>query len=113
MPGLSRLRNTRKFVEFGDACKAYRYIGLCYGPPGVGKTLSARRYSRADSLAGYDRWNDATMPPIMFDTVLYTAEVVNTPSRVALDLGRAREKLTSIAANRAASPYCARNDQAS
>jgi hypothetical protein len=37
------------------------------------------------------------MPPIMFDTVLYTAEVVNTPSRVALDLGRAREKLTSIA----------------
>jgi Cdc6-like AAA superfamily ATPase len=103
----------RKFVEFGDACKAYRYIGLCYGPPGVGKTLSARRYSRADSLAGYDRWNDATMPPIMFDTVLYTAEVVNTPSRVALDLGRAREKLTSIAANRAASPYCARNDQAS
>jgi hypothetical protein len=35
--------------------------------------------------------------PIMFDTVLYTAEVVNTPSKVALDLGRAREKLTSIA----------------
>jgi hypothetical protein len=87
----------RKFVEFSDACKAYRYIGLCYGPPGVGKTLSARRYSRADSLAGYDRWNDATIPPMMFDTVLYTAEVVNTPSRVASDLGRAREKLTGIA----------------
>ena len=87
----------RKFVEFSDACKAYRYIGLCYGPPGVGKTLSARRYSRADSLADYDRWNEATMPSIMFDTVMYTAEVVNTPSRVASDLGRAREKLTGIA----------------
>lgn len=37
------------------------------------------------------------MPPIAFDTVLYTAEVVNTPSRVALDLGRARERLTGIA----------------
>ena len=87
----------RKFVEFSDACKAYRYIGLCYGPPGVGKTLSARRYSRADSLADYDRWSEATMPSIMFDTVMYTAEVVNTPSRVASDLGRAREKLTGIA----------------
>jgi DNA transposition AAA+ family ATPase len=87
----------RKFVEFSDACKAYRYIGLCYGPPGVGKTLSARRYSRADSLAGYDRWNDATMPSIMFDTIMYTAEVVNTPSRVSSDLDRAREKLTGIA----------------
>jgi hypothetical protein len=70
---------------------------MCYGPPGAGKTLSARRYSRADSLAGYDRWNDATMPSIMFDTVMYTAEVVNTPSRVASDLDRAREKLTGIA----------------
>jgi DNA transposition AAA+ family ATPase len=87
----------RKFVEFSDACRAYRYIGLCYGPPGVGKTLSAQRYSRIDSLAAYDRENDALMPPTKFDTVLYTAEVVNTPSRVASDLDRARERLTGIA----------------
>ena len=77
--GNRSFRSRSKFVGFSDACKAYRYIGLCYGPPGVGKTLSARRYSRADSWAGYDRWNDATMPSIMLDTVMYTAEVVNTP----------------------------------
>lgn len=40
----------RRFEEFCDACIEYKYIGICYGAPGVGKTQSAKYYSQHELM---------------------------------------------------------------
>jgi hypothetical protein len=86
----------QRFVEFCEACRQFRYIGLCYGPPGIGKTLSAVRYSRADQIVPRDRWTSEVNDDQPVDTLLYTASVINTPSGVKSDINLARERVMSI-----------------
>jgi DNA transposition AAA+ family ATPase len=87
----------RRFTEFCDACRRYGYIGLCYGPPGVGKTLSARRYSRWDKVRQSDRWTSGPTEHPLLDTVFYTPAVVNAPGNIAADLRQARDTLKDLA----------------
>jgi DNA polymerase III delta prime subunit len=82
----------RRFAEFCDACRRYRYIGLCYGPPGVGKTLSARTYSRWDKVKQSDRWSSG-----LVETSIYTPDVVNAPGNISSGIRFARDTLKDLA----------------
>jgi DNA transposition AAA+ family ATPase len=93
-------REYRRFREFCDACRRYRYIGLCYGPPGVGKTLSARHYADwdrvacADPRAGRGAFRTDEVPGD--GRVFYTASVVNSPKQIETDIAWLRRKLREL-----------------
>ena len=84
-------------MEFCEACRSYKYIGLCYGPSGVGKTLSARTYSRWDKVRQSDRWTSGPTESPLLDTVFYTPAVINAPGNIVNDIRQARDTLKDLA----------------
>jgi DNA transposition AAA+ family ATPase len=91
----------RRFAEFCDACRRYRYIGLCYGVAGVGKTLSAQHYANWFGLQAYFH---SPLPSAVevaaaagSTTVFYTPAVVNTPRDIVQDIQITRHRLRALA----------------
>ncbi|MEO3861552.1 AAA family ATPase [Acrocarpospora sp. B8E8] len=80
----------RRFIEFADAVRRDHYIGLCHGPPGVGKTLSARRYACWQEVAPLLRASSRnfTLGKDRDDwhTLLYTPTVSATPRMIDKEL---------------------------
>lgn len=90
----------RRFTEFCDACRRFRYIGLCYGPPGVGKTLSARRYALWDKVQAYKK-SDGNSAALLEEAcastaVFYTPPVVNAPGQVEREIAKQRGSLHDL-----------------
>jgi len=96
-PAVVETLEHRRFAELCDACKRYRYIGLCYGSPGVGKTLSARHYANWDKVQAY--WtrhgeNRPLLKEVSNGTVaFYTCAVVGSPGHLDRDIGKTRSLL--------------------
>ena len=89
--GFQITKQHRRFVEFADAVRRHRYIGVCYGAPGLGKTLSARTYACADD---WERWDNErhekgnVLPASLLDsrTLVYTPEVHVTGRRMHMEI---------------------------
>lgn len=97
----------RRFEEFCEACRRERYIGLCYGPPGVGKTVSARRYAKWDLIEGRDPLDQNVVVPAEIAacrTLLFTPGVANTPRAVREQIEAGRLMLRGLAGRAAHDP---------
>ena len=89
----------RRFAEFADAVRRDRYIGLCYGPPGVGKTLSARQYAGWDIVGPFlqaFRPLDVPAPEqaMANRTIIYTPKVHTTARIVDKEITFLHERLS-------------------
>ena len=90
-----------RFREFCDNCRHERYIGLCFGSPGVGKTVSGRQVTRAAEfealrvpLSDYTEQIEALRG---LTSLLYTPDVVNGPRVVADEILFLRSRLLTLA----------------
>jgi len=98
-PAFVETKEYRRFAEFCAACRKYRYIGLCHGPPGVGKTLSAWHYAQWEQVGPLLQDPRAVAdPPVRPDlakcrSIVYTPQMTTTPKRLDADLQELRVSL--------------------
>lgn len=100
LPHFIVTKEHRRFVEFCDACRRYQYIGLCYGTPGVGKTLSARTYARWDEIGHLYDLRGGPVPPtpniLKCRRAFYTAPVASTVGRLEKEVRDTRFMLSCV-----------------
>jgi len=99
---MNKFINTKQYKQFAEFCKAcYRdkYIGLCYGPAGAGKTESAKYYTKLDKAKRYvDQIYYKTDPIVSkfafakLNSILYTPSSLDLSKNVIRDIEELQRK---------------------
>ena len=83
----------KRFQEFCNACRKEKYIGLCYGPAGVGKSLSAEYFAKWSHISKdigirlpYILRNKPSINMKNLSTIVYTPEIHNGPTQIKKDI---------------------------
>lgn len=83
----------KRFCEFCKACNQERYIGLCYGQAGIGKSMSARQFASWDLITEdfkksvpYMADQKPSLDMTTCNTIVYTPEVTHSPKSISNDI---------------------------
>lgn len=82
----------RRFVQVCEATRRYRYISVCVGASGVGKTKAAQRYAQWDLFGPLLSAQGMVVPPSFAEdspiprTAFYTPRATATPKGIEQDL---------------------------
>jgi DNA transposition AAA+ family ATPase len=93
----------RRFVQVCEAARRYRYISVCLGASGVGKTSAARHYAQWEYFEPLLSANGMVVSPTfssdvpMPRTAFYTPRVTATPKNIEQDLAMLQWGLQMIA----------------
>lgn len=89
-----------KFIEFCDACATNKYIGVCIGRAGVGKTSSAKFFAEwqiVEPLLGKPVRTQELPPTLLSCTAaFYTPDVSTTAKRVYSSVGLLRNRFEDL-----------------
>ena len=102
---MNKFINTKLYKQFSEFCKACHHdkiIGLCYGPAGVGKTESARRYSKWYQVnKSIEEYYSSRIPlPACsmkrINSILYTPSLLDQPKQIILTIKEMQLKFSRL-----------------
>lgn len=97
-----KTKQYKQFSEFCRACQRDNILGLCYGPAGVGKTESAREYTKWYKVNPLIKDYPSSFPDEVafsmknINSVLYTPSLLSSPKHLLSGVDKTARNFTLL-----------------